>query len=187
MKGLLDLVEAWSQLKPTGWRVVIAGRDEAGHESEVKTQIRKRKLEASFEFAGPVDGAAKWELYRSADVFVLPSHSENFGIVVAEALACGVPVITTRGAPWQELLTHRCGWWVPIGLQPLAEALRVATALSSDKRRAMGERGRALVCQKYSWAAIARQMREVYEWIAGRGARPASVLSAETFGNGHGK
>src|SRR5208282_2025230 len=112
-KGLLDLVEAWAgiqrpeaggQWSAVGgqpkWRVVVAGGDENGHLAEVKAEIRKQKLESSFEFIGEVADEMKWDLYQSADLFVLPTKSENFGIVIAEALACGVPVITTRGTPW---------------------------------------------------------------------------------------
>ena len=61
--------------------------------------------------ASHVEGFAKEELYRRADFFVLPTFSENFGSVVAEALGYGVPVITTKGAPWEDLLNHKCGWW----------------------------------------------------------------------------
>ena len=102
---------------------------------------------------------------------MLPTFSENFGVVVAEALSHGLPVITTRGAPWADLETHGCGWWVDIGVEPLAVALRQAMALSDDERWTMGERGRAYV-QRYNWADIARQMADVYRWVLGQGTRP---------------
>ena len=185
IKGLLSLVEAWGTVQREErraeseehgtWRVVIAGSDENGHTAEVKAESRKQKVEASFEFVGPVEGERKWELYRSADLFVLPSHSENFGLVVAEALACGVPVITTKGTPWQDLEIHRCGWWVEMGAEPLANALRAAMALSDAERVEMGQRGRKLVEEKYNWPRIAEQMKAVYEWMLGLGPRPRSV------------
>ena len=105
---------------------------------------------------------------------LLPTFSENFGVVVAEALSHGLPVITTRGAPWADLETHGCGWWIDIGVDPLAAALRQAMALSDDERRAMGERGRTYV-QRYNWADIARQTIEVYRWVLGQGPRPDCV------------
>ena len=80
--------------------LVIAGPDEQGTLKALKEQVARLGLEASVKFAGPVYGEEKWRMLRSADVFVLPSRSENFGIVVAEALACSVPVICTKGAPW---------------------------------------------------------------------------------------
>jgi glycosyltransferase involved in cell wall biosynthesis len=116
-------------------------------------------------------------LLQSASLFVLPTFSENFGIAVAEALAAGVPVITTKGAPWKELETHRCGWWVDVGAEPLATAMREAIALSDEQRRAMGKRGRRLVEERYSWPKIAADMKSVYEWVLGSGPKPECVQS----------
>jgi glycosyltransferase involved in cell wall biosynthesis len=175
VKGLLNLVAAWAKVRASGWRIVIAGPDQAGHEAEVRRAIGDAGLEGCFEFQGPVHDEAKWDLYRAADLFVLPSFTENFGLVVVEALACGVPVITTRGAPWAELEKRGCGWWVEIGAEPLASALREATALSDAERREMGLRGRRLVEEKYAWPGIAKQMVAVYEWVLGGGPPPECV------------
>ena len=175
IKGLLNLVGAWGVIRPAGWRVVIAGGDDGGHLNELQAEIRRLKLESYFEIIGPAEGVAKWDLYRAADVFVLPSHTENFGIVVAEALACGVPVITTRGTPWEDLLTHRCGWWVDKGIEPLAAALREAMALDDETRRRMGARGRELVERKFGWPGIAAKMLAVYRWMLRADAKPDCV------------
>jgi glycosyltransferase involved in cell wall biosynthesis len=177
VKGLLGLVEAWQMAKPPGWRMVIAGGAENGHLAEVEAEIRKRSLDNEFMFLGEVPDEAKWGLYQSADLFVLPSKSENFGIAVAEALAAGLPVITTCGTPWEELVTHRCGWWVEAAAAPLAEALRQATALPAAQRCEMGQRGRKLVEANYTWPAAARKMLAVYRWMLGQGDRPEWVLA----------
>ena len=173
-KGLTNLVQAWAQVRPTGWRLQIAGPDEGGHLAEVLRAAQAVGVAGSIDYLGEVDGARKTEVYHNADLFVLPTFSENFGVVVAEALSHGLPVITTRGAPWADLETHGCGWWVDIGVEPLATALRQAMALNDDERRAMGARGRAYV-QRYNWADIARQMADVYRWVLGQGARPDCV------------
>lgn len=194
-KGLLDLVEAWATVIRNSefriqnsemWQVVIAGGDENGHLAEVKAAISKygagsreqgaRKFEESFQFIGEVADEAKWDLYQSADLFVLPTYSENFGIVIAEALACGVPVITTRGTPWEDLITHRCGWWVEIGPKPLAEALKAAMKLPDEERQAMGLRGRKLVEGNYTWSAAAKKMVAVYRWMLESGPKPEWVV-----------
>ena len=177
VKGLLNLVEAWMLIKPKRWRVVIAGPDENGHQKVVEDAIKRAQLQNQFEFVGAVHGEKKWDLYSSADIFALPSFSENFGIVVAEALACGVPVITTKGTPWEELETHNCGWWVDVGVQPLAEALKKVTSLSDQERSEMGMRGRLLVKDSYSWSKIAADMTSVYEWVLGGGAPPSCVIT----------
>jgi glycosyltransferase involved in cell wall biosynthesis len=172
---LLNLVEAWAAVKPESWQVVIAGQDENGHQAEVEAAIRERQLQRDFSFVGPIDGPAKWDLYRSADLFVLPSHTENFGLAVAEALACGLPVITTRGTPWEDLATHHCGWWIELGAEPFAQALREATTLMDAERQEMGRLGHKLVADNYTWPAAARKMLAVYRWMLGHGERPECV------------
>lgn len=176
-KGLLNLVEAWHRLRPDGWEVVIAGPDENGHEAEVRERISEHGLEKDFVFTGPVKGAEKWKLYQGADLFVLPTHSENFGIVVAEALSCGVPAITTRGAPWSDLVDHNCGWWIEVGVDPLVEALAQATRMSAADRSAMGGRGRELVDRKYTWSQVALALESVYAWVLGEQRRPECVIA----------
>lgn len=174
-KGLPLLLDAWASVRPEGWELAIAGPDEEGHRAELEAQAARLGLD-ELEFVGPVADAQKWEFYRSADLFVLPTYSENFGVVVAEALATGVPVLTTTGAPWRELQTHTCGWWVEPAARPIREALADAVSRSGAERRAMGQRGRTLVQQRYDWGSIAAQMMEVYEWMLGRRATPPDVV-----------
>lgn len=96
-KGLINLLQAWAKIDPKGWLLRLAGPDEAGHLTEILDAIRAFGLTDSVQYVGSVSGEAKQRFYREADLFVLPSYSENFGVVVAEALAHGLPVITTRG------------------------------------------------------------------------------------------
>jgi glycosyltransferase involved in cell wall biosynthesis len=175
-KGLLNLIEAWRQVRPRGWRLLIAGPDESNHLSSVQEAVCQAGLTPTVTFVGPVYGQQKLDLLNSADLFILPTFSENFGIVVAEALASAVPVITTKGAPWKCLEAHSCGWWVEIGALPLARALSEATQCSESELRQMGLRGRQFVSREYSWARIGGQMRAVYEWVLGGGAMPNCVL-----------
>lgn len=174
VKGLLNLIDAWAFVRPPGWRLRLAGPDEGGHLTEVLRRARQAGVSDSIDYVGEVRGESKTSLYQGADVFVLPSFSENFGVVVVEALAHGLPVITTHGTPWADLLTFGCGWWVELGVAPLAVALREAVALSDAERRAKGYRGRMYV-QRYNWADIAEQMGEVYSWVLGRGRLPDCV------------
>ena len=103
-KGLINLVQAWARIRPHGWQMRIVGPDVCGHKAVVQSEIEKSGLQGDFVFVGNLDDQAKWREYVNADLFVHPSHSENFGISIAEALAAGLPVITTKGAPWSELL-----------------------------------------------------------------------------------
>lgn len=172
IKGLKDLVKAWARIRPAGWNVVVAGPDENEHGAEIKSLIASLGLESEFSFAGSVDDETKWKLLRAADLFVLPSYSESFGLAIAEALAAELPVITTRATPWRELESHQCGYWIENGVDALADCLALATKKSRNELEAMGKRGRALVLEKYSWDAAAQKMVSVFDWLIGRGDRP---------------
>lgn len=175
-KGLLDLIEAWSRVRPPGWRMVIAGSDEDRHRQELEAEIKAKRLTESFEFVGVVESEQRKTLYRGADLFILPSHSENFGMSIAEALAASVPVVTTKGTPWSELNEYQCGWWTDIGAESLAVALKDATQLPDDARSEMGRRGRKLVMEKYSWPNVAKKMKNIYAWVLGRAPQPDCVV-----------
>ena len=176
VKGLLNLVEAMRLVQPQGWRVVIAGPDSNGHQAEVQAAIHAADLGEAFIFVGAVDDHAKWSLYQQADLFVQPSFSENFGISIADALASGVPTIATQATPWAEIEQRHCGWWVEVGAAPLAQALREATHLDDSCRWEMGQNGRLLIEQKYTWPAIAEQMTAVYDWILHGGTTPTCIV-----------
>lgn len=175
-KGLLNLIAAWGSVKPQGWRLKIAGPDEGGHLADVFSLVRKLRIEGSVVYVGEVDDFARKALYAEADLFVLPTYSENFGVVVAEALAAGLPVITTKGAPWKDLETFGCGWWIDIGIEPLVAALNEATRIGDETRHAMGVRGRDYVKQ-YNWSGIAQQTIGMYLWVLGLGPKPECVFT----------
>ncbi len=161
-KGLLNLVEAWARVREEGWVVKVAGPDEGGHVEEVRRLAAELRVGEDFKFLPQLDAQERDDVLCEADVFVLPSFSENFGMVVAEALAAGLPVITTKGTPWGVMEERGCGWWVEVGVEPLVEALREAMALSAEERRAMGARGRELVTQSFGWRGIAQRMVPEY-------------------------
>jgi glycosyltransferase involved in cell wall biosynthesis len=165
VKGLPMLVEAWAQVRPPGWKLWIAGPDEAGHRVEVEQTISAAGLEDIVSFLGPLEGRAKQRAFCNADLFVLPSHSESFGMAVAEALAHGLPVLTTSATPWPMLHNHDCGWCVDPSVSGLAEGLRRVTSYDPAALRAMGERGHALVAKEFDWTKIAMRFLETYEAV----------------------
>ena len=167
VKGLPMLVEAWARVRPVGWEMKIVGPDEAGHQSEVEALIREAGLGADFEFAGALEGDALHQAYDNADLLILPSYTENFGMVVAEALAHGCPVIASQGSPWSGLLEHGCGWWPAVSSDGLADALQEATSLARDQLELMGVKGRLWMQRDFSWEQSAKKMRDVYESVAG--------------------
>lgn len=166
-KGINYLVEAAVQLREElrGYRIIVAGEGDADYVASLKRQIADCGLQDIIEFVGGVYGERKWELFRSSDFFVLPTHSENFGLAIAEALASGTPVTTTVGTPWEDLNSSNSGAWIEVGTQPLVDAMRRFLALSETELEKMGRNGRRLIETKYSARVMAEEMMRVYESV----------------------
>lgn len=165
-KGIEFLIEAWFQLDiklRKKWVIEIIGNGDEDYIDFLKEKIKKLNLEKEILIKNPVFGKEKIKVFREASLFVLPTYSENFGIVVAEALASYTPVITTTGTPWEELNTESCGWWIPVGVEPLKKTLEDALAKTEIEILEMGKRGRKLIVNKYKIEQVGKQMMEFYK------------------------
>ena len=175
VKAIDNLVHTWGDLSQSlpQWELVIAGPD-CGAKTEIEEIINCRKI-PRVRFTGELNGQAKYDFLTDADIYVLPSHTENFGVTVAEALASGVPVIASQGTPWEGLEKEKCGCWIPIGIEPLKTALKELTALSDEKRQEMGKCGQDWIRRDFSWEGIGAKMKEAYTWLLGQGDKPDCV------------
>ncbi|MUP44554.1 glycosyltransferase [Gramella sp. BOM4] len=173
-KGIEELLIAWSKLGEDikeNWELNILGAGEEKYEKKLKLIKSDLKL-TNLYFKGPVYGEAKESYLKEADLFVLPTYTENFGNAVAEALAYGIPVITTKGAPWEELLNTDSGWWIDMGINPLKSVLEEALQISPESLSKMGENGRRLIETKYSIKAVSMQMLELYDYLVNKADKP---------------
>ena len=163
-KGINFLIEAASVLREElkGYKILVAGEGDADYVAAMKQMIGERGLQDIIQLIGGVYGDEKWRLFQSSDFFVLPTHSENFGLAIAESLASGTPVITTVGTPWNDLNETKSGAWIEIGTQPLIDTFRKFLALSDEELERMGRNGRKLIEEKYSSRVMAKEMMEVY-------------------------
>ena len=166
-KGINYLIEAADILREElqGYKIVVAGEGDADYVASLKQQIIDKGLQDIIQLIGGVYGDKKWELFQTSDFFVLPTHSENFGLAIAESLASGTPVITTVGTPWNDLNSSNSGAWIEIGTQPLVYTLRRFLFLSDEELEAMGKNGRKLIETKYSAKVMAEEMMDVYKSI----------------------
>lgn len=167
LKGVGDLVDAWAEARPAGWELRFIGPDPEGYGRELNTQIEQRGLRDAVSIHPALDHESMLRMIDTIDLLVLPSHSENFGMVVAEALAAGVPVVTTTATPWHAVVERQAGWCVPDAVPALAAALRDACGRGSADLEAMGSRGRKWMRDSFSWPAIARRFyEEIYQTIS---------------------
>jgi glycosyltransferase involved in cell wall biosynthesis len=175
-KGLHVLLATWARLAAgyPDWNLRIVGPGEPRHLRETAEQIRHFNA-PRVSLEGPIYGSEKWRVYREASLYILPTLNENFGITTAEALACCTPAIVTKGAPWEGLETHGCGWWIDFGEPALEAALRQAFATPSETLAAMGARGEDWVREAFSWDSVGSQMAQTYLWLCGQGSRPSFV------------
>lgn len=173
IKGLENLLEACAIAQREGGdrlHLTIAGDGDARYVSTLRRRITDLGISGAVSMNGWVDNPAKRRLFEHTDVMVVPSYKESFAIVVAEALSYGVPVIASRGTPWEQIEEVDCGLWIANDPVSLASAIdRVRTMPLKE----MGERGRAWVAKEFDWSQIARRMLDIYCQLAGErdGAR----------------
>lgn len=177
-KGIELLINSWSELreKYPDWTISIVGNGDANYIRELKDTIKKKGLEGSVSILPPVFGTEKVTLYKESSLFVLPTYSENFGMVIAEAMACGLPVVTTTGTPWKALKEHDLGWYVEINQSSLTNALDEALNTGIDSLNQRGQRASLYVNSNFSYLEIAKKCLLLYKWILGKSQKPSFVM-----------
>lgn len=168
-KGLELLLSVWAAIAKDypDWCLLIAGPDYSDYENKIKQLVSQQNLEDSIKTLGMLSGHLKLSAFSSSDFFVLPSFSENFGVVIGEALAAGLPTITTKGTPWSELDEYSCGQCIELSKENLHEALLSFLELDKAKLTAMSESGKKLILDRYSWASQAKKFMEVMKFLNG--------------------
>ncbi len=184
VKGLENLLAAWAGVETAfpDWQLRVVGEDagyygSTGYGKSLEALAQRLSLRR-VEFVGPKYGQEKFQEYRNADLYVLPSHTENFGITVAEALSMETPVIASHGTPWGELSAQKAGWWVSNSPAGIAACLKEALSLPPQSLNEMGKRGRHWVARELDLRQVGESMARVYEWVSGRSrAKPDCVMT----------
>jgi len=175
-KGVENLLEAVAQLSGVDWSLAIAGKGDPDYTASIRSRIDSLGIGGRATMLGEVIGEDKKRLLENADLAVFPSYTENFGLVIAEALAHGVPVIASTATPWKELETHGCGLWVDNDPVTVAGAIR---RVSRMPMREMGARGREWMIAEYSWERAAAATAAVYAGLTGASTPAFAALDAQ--------
>lgn len=156
-KRLLELLDLWRDIAPREWLLLVAGIPEEYTVEELAAYVRRQSVGDRI---AVVDGRDRPPPYGVASLFLLPSHSENFGMAIAEAMAWGVPVLVTDTTPWAEVAASNAGWCVP--WEAYRATLRAALAEPADQLKRRGAEAREWVLPRYSWTQTAGTLAEFY-------------------------
>lgn len=149
----------------SGMRLKIAGRERREHVRPLEMLVIELGLEDRVEFLGQVEGGEKQQLLADAHFTILPSHAENFGVVVVESLAQGTPVIASRGTPWESLEQESVGFWVDNSPESLAEAIDRALRIEAEEYTKYRIRGRAFAERKFDIRNHIGEYLEFYDML----------------------
>lgn len=175
-KNVDRLIYSWEKLgyKVNHCELIIIGSGDDSYLHFLKDEVKRLKL-SNVIFTGFLSGAIKNKTIKSLSYLVVPSDYENFGMIVPEALVKGIPVIASKGTPWEELNIYNCGWWVNNDVETLAATIDMAIDMSEDKRQEMGKNGQQLVKENYSVEVVAKKMIRLYNWILNGSEKPEFV------------
>ena len=173
MQGLIYAFAALGKEVEDTELLIIGGGD-AQYEAFLKGEVERLGLK-NVRFTGFLSGEEKDRAIASCSVMAMPSEFENLGNVILEGLVRRIPCIATKGSPWSELNSHRCGWWIEYNQEAITDAVRKAINTSPEELQAMGERGYQLMVDNYSVTSIAKNMKALYNWIIDKNEKPAFV------------
>lgn len=175
-KRVERLIYAFSELREElkDCHLVIIGGGDDTYRTFLEAEVKRFDVK-NVEFTGFLTGKEKDDAITELSLLVVPSDFENFGNIVTEALVRGVPVVASKGMPWQELEKYHCGWWIDNGQESINRTLLEAIAVSNDERIRMGMNGKRLIRENYSVEVLGEKMKRLYEWILNGGCKPEFV------------
>jgi len=178
VKGLERIIKCFKEIGVNNfldWEFIIAGYEDLQYKRILENMITDFGLNDVVKFIGPKFGLDKIQAFDNTDIFLLPSYSENFGIVVAEALSRGIPVLTTKGTPWGELESNNCGFWVDNTDLGIKNGIIQILQSSEKELKEMGLRGKKLISEKYLWSKCTQKTSEMYQWMINGGQKPSFI------------
>ena len=181
IKNIDGILKAWHSAGMSNRKdaeLVIIGDSKLEKEKvylESLHQLEQTLRIENISWKGALSGDSKDKMLNSCSFLILPSYSENFGMVVVEALVQGVPVVASKGTPWKSLEAEDCGWWINNSVEEMSNLIRQLSEVSNERRKEMGLRGQQFVEDNFSTDSVCKSLRCLYEWVLGKGAKPEFV------------
>lgn len=171
------LIEAWAKLKNYNENdeLVIIGDGDPLYLESLKKLIAERKLN-NVKFTGFLKGHERDKVIQSLTFLAVPSDFENFGMIIAEALMMGVPVISSKGTPWEKLETYNCGYWIDNDIESFYKKFIQAKKLSPEEVQIMGINGKKLIEENYTTDVIGNKVLSMYNWILKKSSKPEFIF-----------
>ena len=155
--------------------MLVIGNGEAEYIHSLENRVETLGLKDSVKILPPVFGDAKIKVYQESALFCLPSYSENFGMVIAEAMSCGTPVITTTNCPWNILNDTKTGWCIDLSVENIESTLREALAMSPVDLYEMGQKASKMIYDNFDYRCVTRNTLRLYEWLLNGGEKPEFI------------
>lgn len=176
-KGIELLFEAWKRIHQDfpDWQLLVVGNGEEDYINSLQARVESLGLKDCIHILPPVFGDAKTRLYQESALFCLPSYSENFGMVIAEAMSCGTPVVTTTNCPWESLNETKTGWCIDLSVDNLEHALREALSMNGDDLYDMGQKASRFIYDNFDYRSVTRNTLRLYEWLLNSGEKPEFI------------
>ena len=176
-KGIELLFEAWKRIHRDfiDWQLLIVGNGETDYIRALELKIDSLEMSDCIKIHPPVFGDAKTQLYHESALFCLPSYSENFGMVIAEAMSCGTPVITTTNCPWEILNETKTGWCIDLSVDNLEHALREALSMNETDLYEKGRKASQLIRENFDYRSVTRNTLRLYQWLLNGGEKPEFI------------
>ena len=166
-KGLDMLLDVWYECseKHPNWTLLIAGPDYGNYKEKIEDLELNSGQKCRVKLLGMLKGENKRKALSASEFFVLPSYSENFGVVIGEALAAGLPTLTTRGTPWNSINEFSCGQQIELNKVNLTKALDDMLLLDENELVTMSSNAKKLIKEKYSWHTQAEKFSKALEFV----------------------
>ncbi len=179
-KGIYELIDTWLKdyKRHPDWQLVIVGADLENYWPSI---IKKYSLtnESCITYLGAIYGDDKEIVYSLSEILILPTHSENFGHVIGEALVRKIPVITTRNTAWTDVINSGCGWIIDLNYPSISNALREALKLDQKTLKKIGGAGLTMINNNYSWSAIGDLHAQAFKAILENKTLPKDIVYKE--------